>query len=93
MNQRKQEELTKFFEAIFEGTTGYIDIRTFVHTREEDKIKTIQKDHFFRKVKDIKDLVRALSNENFITFTSGLPPGRRPKRMKNRPAQKKISKW
>ncbi|MBA7478261.1 hypothetical protein ES707_13684 [subsurface metagenome] len=65
MDQKKQEELTKFFKAIFGDTTGCIDIRTFVHTREEDKIKTIQKDHFFRKVKDIKDLVRALSNENF----------------------------
>ncbi len=66
MDQRKQEELTKFFEAIFEGTTGYIDIRTFIHTKKRDKIETIQKDHFFRKVKDIKDLVKALSNENFV---------------------------
>ena len=66
MDQRKQEELTKFFEAIFEGTTGYIDIRTFIHIKDGDKNETIQKDHFFRKVKDIKDLVRALSNENFI---------------------------
>ncbi|GAJ06880.1 unnamed protein product, partial [marine sediment metagenome] len=66
MDQRKQEELTKFFEAIFEGTTGYIDIRTFIHIKDGDKNETIQKDHFFRKVKDIKDLVRVLSNENFI---------------------------
>ncbi|RXG64599.1 hypothetical protein ES695_11795, partial [Candidatus Atribacteria bacterium 1244-E10-H5-B2] len=66
MNQRKQEELTKFFEAIFTGTEGYIDIRTLIHIKKGEKIETIQKDHFFRKVKDIKDLVRALSNENFI---------------------------
>jgi len=66
MNQRKQEELTKFFEAIFEGTTGYIEIRTFVHIKDEDKIKTIRKDRLFRKTSDIKDLVRALSNENFV---------------------------
>ncbi|RXG67055.1 hypothetical protein ES695_00070, partial [Candidatus Atribacteria bacterium 1244-E10-H5-B2] len=66
MDQRKQEELTKFFEAIFEGTEGYIDIRTLLHVKKGEKIETIQKDHFFRKTTELKDLVRTLSNENFI---------------------------
>jgi len=66
MDQEKKEELTKFFKTIFEGTTGYIDIRTFIHTKDEDGIKTFQKDHFFKKVGEIKDLVRTLGIENFI---------------------------
>ncbi len=65
MEQKKQEELTKFFKAIFEGTTGCIDIRTFIHTRKGKKTETIQKDHFFIKIKELKDLVRILSNEKF----------------------------
>ncbi|MBA7532850.1 hypothetical protein ES705_25080 [subsurface metagenome] len=65
MNQKKQEELKKFLKAIFGGTAGCIDIRTFVHTKKKDKIETKQRDHFFIKIKELKDLVRILSNDNF----------------------------
>ena len=65
MRQESQEGLTKFFKAIFEGTTGCIDIRTFIHTRKKDKIETKQRDHFFINIKELKDLVRIIGNENF----------------------------
>jgi P4 family phage/plasmid primase-like protien len=65
MRQESQEELTKFFKAIFEGTTGCIDIRTFIHTRKKDKVETKQRDHFFINIKELKDLVRIISNDNF----------------------------
>ncbi|MBA7482715.1 hypothetical protein ES708_21189 [subsurface metagenome] len=65
MNKEKQIELTKFFKAIFEGTAGCIDIRTFTHTKKGDKIETRQRDHFFIKIKELKDLVRIISNDNF----------------------------
>ena len=65
MDQKNRENLTKFFGAIFAGAEGYIDIRTFVHIKEEGGIKTLQKDHFFIKIKELKDSVRILSNENF----------------------------
>lgn len=93
MDQRKQEELTKFFEAIFEGTTGYIDIRTFIHIKDGDKNETVQKDHFFREVKDIKDLVRALSNENFVRGKNihfGVAPRAKTENEKQTGAEKDI---
>ena len=65
MEQKKQEELAKFFKTIFDGTTGCIDIRTFIHTRKGDKIETKQRDHFFIKVKELKDLIRIISKDNF----------------------------
>ena len=62
MDQRKQEELTKFLEAIFEGTTGYIDIRTF---KVGDSGKLEKVDYFFERIKDIDRLIKLLETEHF----------------------------
>ena len=68
MDQKKQEELTKFFKAIFGETTGCIDIRTFVHTREEDKIKTIQKDHITKICMNPKRVVVCGVSRNHVVI-------------------------
>ena len=60
MNMKEKRQVREFFQALFEGTTGYIETRTIKDTK-----KTKQ---YFYRTTDIDRLVIHLTNDNQSYF-------------------------
>jgi len=58
----KQTGQKEFLEVLFEGTEGFIDIRTF-KVGETGKLEKV--DYFFHRIKDISELIRLLKKNHF----------------------------
>ncbi|GAI72132.1 unnamed protein product, partial [marine sediment metagenome] len=64
INETSKKE---FFEALFKGVEGYIDIRTFKVVKDKltEKKKLEKVDYFFERIKDIDRLIKLLETKHF----------------------------